>query len=78
MTVIETPRLRLRCWTEADHDVFAALHADPEVMSDLGGPIDRGASVAKLDRYRAAYRRLGFCRWAVESRSDSTSRLAGG
>ena len=77
MTVIETPRLRLRPWGDADRATFAALHADPEVMRDLGGPIDRVASDAKLDRYRAAYRRLGFCRWAVESRAGEILGTAG-
>ena len=77
MTIIETPRLRLRPWSDADRDAFAALHADPEVMRDLGGPIDRVASLARLDRYRAAYRRLGFCRWAVESRAGEVLGTAG-
>lgn len=62
---IETPRLRLRPWQEDDRAGFAALHADPQVMADLGGPIERAASDAKLDRYRAAFARHGFSRWAV-------------
>jgi hypothetical protein len=35
---IETLRLRLRPWRENDRAWFAALHADLEVMADLGGP----------------------------------------
>ncbi len=62
---VETPRLRLRPWQDADRIGFAALHADPEVMADLGGPIDRSASDAKLDRYLMAFARHGFSRWAV-------------
>jgi RimJ/RimL family protein N-acetyltransferase len=62
---IATPRLRLRPWQESDRAGFAALHADPEVMADLGGPIDRAASDAKLDRYLAAFARYGLSRWAV-------------
>ena len=77
MTVIETQRLRLRCWRDADHDAFAALHADPEVMRDLGGPIDRAASLAKLSRYQDTYRRLGFCRWAVASPAGEVFGYAG-
>jgi RimJ/RimL family protein N-acetyltransferase len=38
------------------------------VMLDAGGLLDRPRSDAKLDRYVAAYRQYGFCRWAVESR----------
>jgi RimJ/RimL family protein N-acetyltransferase len=65
--IITTLRLRLRCWKDTDRDAFAAMHADPEVMHDYGGPISRIESDAKLDRYVLAYRRYGFCRWAVES-----------
>ena len=42
------------------------MNADPEVMSDLGGPIGRAASDEKLDRYRAGFETHGFSRWAVE------------
>lgn len=65
--IVDTPRIRLRCWEAGDRDAFAAMHADPEVMLDYGGPINRAESDAKFDRYAAAYRRHGFCRWAVES-----------
>jgi RimJ/RimL family protein N-acetyltransferase len=67
MMIITTPRLRLRLWKETDRDVFATMHADPDVMHDYGGPISRAESDAKLDRYALAHRRHGFCRWAVES-----------
>jgi RimJ/RimL family protein N-acetyltransferase len=76
-TTIETLRLRLRCWQGADRDAFAALHADPEVMADYGGPIDRTASNAKLDRYIAAFDRHGLCRWAVEHRDGGFLGYAG-
>jgi RimJ/RimL family protein N-acetyltransferase len=68
--IIDTPRARLRSWAEADRGAFAALHADPEVMVDYGRPFGRGESDAKLDRYIAAYREHGFCRWALESRDS--------
>jgi hypothetical protein len=38
---------------------FANIHADPEVMLDLGGPISRTESDAKLDRYAAAFSEHG-------------------
>jgi len=66
--IITTPRLRLRAWQETDRDALAAMHADTEVMRDYGGPISRNKSDAKLDRYAAVYRVLGYCRWAVETR----------
>jgi RimJ/RimL family protein N-acetyltransferase len=67
MMIITTLRLRLRCWKGTDRDVFAAMHADSEVMHDYGGPISRAESDSKRDRYASTYRRHGFCRWAVES-----------
>lgn len=69
--VIDTPRTRLRPWQDADRPLFAALHAHPEVMRDLGGPIDRAASDKKLAGYRAAFYRHGFGRWAIESRDGA-------
>ena len=64
--MIETARLILRPWTDGDRAPLAAMHADPEVMWDQGGPIDRAASDAKLNRYQAAIDTLGFGRWALE------------
>lgn len=75
--IIDTPRLRLRPWREADRDAFAALLADPEVMHDLGGPVGRAASDAKLDRYMAAIRRHGTCRLAIEDLSGRFLGYAG-
>ena len=66
--IIDTLRLRLRCWTVLDRDAFAALNADPEVMLDQGGPLSREASDAKLDHYAGAFQQNGYCRWLVESR----------
>jgi RimJ/RimL family protein N-acetyltransferase len=64
--MIATPRLRLQRWRDGHREPFAAMHADREVMFDLGGPIDRAASDAKLDRYASWFERHGFSRWAVE------------
>jgi RimJ/RimL family protein N-acetyltransferase len=64
---IETERLRLRVWEDADRDHFATLNADPIVMNDLGGPLSRADSDAKLDRYLRAWRSNGYGRWLVET-----------
>jgi RimJ/RimL family protein N-acetyltransferase len=63
---LRAARLTLRRWRESDREAFAALNADPEVARDLGGPLDRWQSDAKLDRYVATFERHGFCRWAIE------------
>ena len=75
--IIETPRIRLRSWHPTDRERFADLNADPEVMVDLGGPITRAASDAKLDRYIAAFRHHRFCRWAIDTRSGDFLGYAG-
>src|SRR5262245_35121482 len=71
---LRTARLSLRPWREADRDTFAALNADPEVAWDLGGPLTRAASDAKLDRYRTTFARHGFSRLAIE---DGSGRFLG-
>jgi RimJ/RimL family protein N-acetyltransferase len=58
-------------------DAFPALHADPEVMHDYGGPIGRSDSDAKLDGYMAAWREHGFSRWAIETHTGSFLGYAG-
>jgi len=75
--VIDTARLRLRPWRDGDREAFAAMLADPEVMADLGGPIDRTVADAKLDRYAATFARTGLCRWAVEDRDGGFLGYAG-
>ena len=75
--MIETPRLRLRPWREVDRDAFAALNADPEVARDLGGPLSRTRSDAKLDRYIAAFEKNRFCRWSIDDRVGEFLGYAG-
>lgn len=68
---IETERLILRPWREADREPYAAMSADPEVMRWLGrGPMSRVESDAQLDRFEAGAdpRGLGFL--AAERRGD--------
>ena len=65
--MIKTSRLLLRRWRPGDRNSFAALHADPEVMLDLGGPLDRAASDRKFDRYVAAFEQHGYSRWVLEN-----------
>jgi len=69
--IIDTPRLRLRFWQDSDRAAFAAMNADPEVMHDLGGPIDIIESNAKFDRCAAALHQCGFGRWLVETQGNT-------
>lgn len=69
--MIRTQRLNLVSWREGHRFLFAEMHAHPEVMEDLGGPISRAESDAKLDHYRAAYAKYGLSRWAVENHAGT-------
>lgn len=72
--IIKTDRLRLCPWRDDHRERFATLHADKEVMADLGGPIDRAKADAKLGKYIEAHETHGFGRWAVE---DKEGRFLG-
>ena len=63
---IVTKRLVLHCWRNADPLAFAAMNSDPDVMDDLGGPIDVVKSNQKFDHYLEALNRFGYARWCVE------------
>ena len=68
--MIETDRLIIRTWTDADREPFAAMSADPQVMATLGPPMSRAESDALIDRLIALQARDGHCFWAVERKSD--------
>jgi len=68
--MIQTDRLILRPWRDADRPAYAAMNADPEVMHDFPAPLTRAECDLKMDRYQSAIDRLGFGRWAMERRED--------
>jgi RimJ/RimL family protein N-acetyltransferase len=68
--VIETERLLVRPWRDADRAPFAAMGADPEVMRYLGPLQSRADADAGIDRAIAHQAAHGFCFWAVERRED--------
>jgi len=68
--LIETERLVLRNWREADRDPFAEMSLDPEVMAYLDGPMDRAASDALIDRLLGEAQQNGATFWAVERKGD--------
>lgn len=47
---LETERLAIRPWQDADRAPFAALCADPQVMRHFPGVLDRAQSDALIDR----------------------------
>jgi RimJ/RimL family protein N-acetyltransferase len=68
--MIETARLTLSAWTEAERAPFVAMVGDPEVMHDYPAPDDEAAANARFDRYVAAQARDGFGKWSLRRRDD--------
>lgn len=68
--MIETERLILRPWREADRPWWRAMMADPEVGHWLGGMLTPEASDAAFDRAKAAIESDGFGMWATERKGD--------
>jgi len=68
--MIETARLTLSAWTEAERAPFVAMCADPEVMHDYPAPEDAATASARFDRYAAALARDGIGKWALRRKDD--------
>ncbi len=64
--IVETTRLILRPWRDADREPFSALGRDPEVMRFFEQPLDRVASDALIDRVQNGIDERGWGFWAVE------------
>jgi RimJ/RimL family protein N-acetyltransferase len=73
--VIETERLTMRVWRDADVAPFQAICSDPRVMETLGPPLDLAATEALVERMRGIQAEHGHCFWALERREDA--RLIG-
>jgi RimJ/RimL family protein N-acetyltransferase len=73
--VIETERLILRAWREADREPYADIMVDPQVGQWLGGPFSREQAYERLDRFTANVAETGLGRLAIERKSDG--RLIG-
>jgi RimJ/RimL family protein N-acetyltransferase len=68
--MIDTERLVLRPWTEADREPFLAVTADPEVMSWLGGVPTPDAANQRFERFASGFDERGYTRWAIERTAD--------
>jgi RimJ/RimL family protein N-acetyltransferase len=68
--MIETERLLLRRWRDADREPFWAMAKDEEVMRFLLPLTTRRESDAVIDRLMTAQDRHGYCFWALERKHD--------
>ena len=73
--MIDTARLILRSWRDADVDPFHAICSDPLVMAMLGPVMSREQVATRIGQMQAMQQELGHCFWAVERRDDA--RLIG-
>ncbi|HEY1728595.1 MAG TPA: GNAT family N-acetyltransferase [Candidatus Baltobacteraceae bacterium] len=67
--LIETPRMRLRSWTQADFDPWARLNADPRVMEFFLRTYDRDESVASAQLIQVELEHDGYG-WFVAEVKD--------
>jgi len=65
--MIETRRLRLRPWRDADKPAFATATNTEAVMRHLGGVMSREAMDTVIDGQIARQAEQGMCFWAVET-----------
>ena len=66
--IIETKRLLLRRWREADREPFADLNGDPQTMVFFPSTLTRDESDALVDRIEARFEAHGYGLWALEVR----------
>ncbi|CAN5270632.1 GNAT family N-acetyltransferase [soil metagenome] len=68
--MIDTPRLVLREWTNADITPMQAICSDPDVMRHLGPALSIDDTRAWTTRHQAYQAELGYGFWAVERKDD--------
>jgi RimJ/RimL family protein N-acetyltransferase len=73
--MIETDRLILRRWRQADLEPFAVINADPRVMEFFPSTLTFQETADLIKRAEEKFARDGFCFWAAQLKS--TSELVG-
>lgn len=75
--ILETPRLRLRTWTEPDRARFATLNADPQVMEFYPSTYTREESSIQFDKMLDHWSLHGFGFCVMEVPGSDTPEFAG-
>ena len=70
MIAIETDRLWLRTWQQADREPFAQINADPRVMEFFPACLSREGSDTLAERIEKHFQQRGFGLYAAELRSE--------
>ncbi|MBF2048397.1 MAG: GNAT family N-acetyltransferase [Elainella sp. C42_A2020_010] len=72
MTTLETDRLLLRLFREADLDAYAEMCADPEAMQYIGPghPLSRAESWRSMATMLGHWQLRGYGLWAVEEKAS--------
>lgn len=68
--IIETERLILRGWREADIEPFAAMMAQPEVAQFIGGVLSPSDAWRTMATFIGHWHLRGHGFWVVERKSD--------
>ncbi len=68
--MIETERLILRAFVEADREPWAAMNADPEVMRHFPATLSRAEADAVIERVNGKIAASGVGFWALERKAD--------
>ncbi|WP_211471818.1 GNAT family N-acetyltransferase [Collimonas humicola] len=67
---LESPRLLLRQWRDADLPDLATMCADPQVMRYFPAPLNRAQSAALIAGLREHFALHGFGFWALECKDS--------
>jgi RimJ/RimL family protein N-acetyltransferase len=67
---LQSERLKLRQWRDADVEPFADMNADALVMAHFPALLDSSASQAAVQRWRTQIDARGWGLWAVEHRAS--------
>ncbi|WP_199554827.1 GNAT family N-acetyltransferase [Sandaracinobacteroides hominis] len=68
--MIETERLILRAFREADGEPWAAMNADPAVMQHFPATLSREEADAAMERVNRSIAEHGVGFWALERKAD--------
>jgi RimJ/RimL family protein N-acetyltransferase len=68
--ILQTERLILRRWRDADREPFARMNVDSRVMEFFPATLSREQSDALIKRIEAHFRQHGFGPYAAELRSN--------